>query len=236
MCAVQNEFGQHFFVLEVLVLQPVIWTLSGAALGAGCGCGALYWSRRLLQNRGRTEHVPRSAQCILVIAAAVCGGAIGFYTRDWLPLVSALAMLTVGITVSVSDWLCRIIPNPTVLTLFALKLVLIAGALLKIPGVPSFSLLSSLGGMAFCFLVFSAPGLTGKRVGAGDIKIAAAIGFLLGFNNALLAVAFMGLLVFGYSMLQRKMPLLTFLKTNIPMGPFIMTGMMFSWMVPYIAP
>ena len=215
-------------------MQTVIWILIGAVLGAGYGCGALFWARRLLQRRGREEWLSRSAQWILIFAAAVCGGGIGYGTRAWLPMLLALAVLTVGIAVAVSDWLCRIIPNPTVLAVFLLKLLLMAGVLLKLPGAPEFSLLSSLGGMVFCFLLFSAPGLMGKRVGAGDIKFAAAMGFLLGFSGSLLAVALMGLLMLGYCMVQRQMPLLLFLKTDIPMGPFIAAGMTIACMVPYI--
>lgn len=216
-------------------MQTAIWILMSAVLGAGCGCAALCWSHRMLQRRAREERVPPFAQCILVAAAAICGGAIGYYTSEWLTAASALALLTIGIAVAVSDWLCRIIPNPTVLAIFALKLLLIAGVLLNVPGAPSFSLLSALGGMVFCFLVFSAPGLMGKQVGAGDIKLAAAMGFLLGFSSALLAIAFMGFLMLGYCMFQQKMPLLQFLKTDIPMGPFIAAGMMIACMFPYIA-
>ena len=146
-----------------------------------------------------------------------------------------MALLTIGITVAVSDGLCRIIPNPTVLAVFSAALARIAASLLHLPGAPGFGLLSSLGGMVFCFAVFFAPGLMGKRVGAGDIKLAAAMGFLLGFGNALLAIVVMGVLMLGYSMAQRKMPLLTFLKTDIPMGPFISAGMMFAWMLPYFS-
>ena len=215
-------------------MQTAIWILFGAALGAGCGCGALHWSYQLLRSRKWQESLPCLAERLLIVAAALCGGVIGFCTGGWLPMVSALAVLFVGIAVAVSDWLCRIIPNPTVLAIFALKLLLIAGALLNIPGAPSFGLLSSLGGMVFCFLVFSAPALMGKQVGAGDIKLAAAMGFLLGFGSSLLAVTFMGLLILGYSMVQRQMPLLAFLKTDIPMGPFIAAGMMITCVVPYI--
>lgn len=215
-------------------MQTVIWILLTAALGAGCGCAALWWSHRMLRNRSREEWLPAPALHILVAAAAACGGAIGYYTDQWLTAASALALLTIGLAVAVSDWLCRIIPNPTVLAVFALKLLLIVGALLKIPGVPPFHLLSALGGMVFCFLVFSAPGLMGKQVGAGDIKLAAAMGFLLGFGSALLAIAFMGFLMLGYCLFQREMPLLQFLKTDIPMGPFIAAGMMIACMLPCI--
>lgn len=214
-------------------MQSAIWIILGGVSGAVCGLGALRWTRCLLQSRGREETLSLSTQRILVIAALVCGGIIGFCTGQWLPMVSALAVLTIGITAAAADWLCRIIPNPTVLALFALKLVLVAASLLRIPGAPPFGLLAALGGMVFCFLLFSLPGLFGKRVGAGDIKLAAAIGFLLEFQNALVAVVLMGMFVLGYCMLQQKMPLLMFLKTNIPMGPFIMAGALAACMAPY---
>lgn len=214
-------------------MQTVIRIFFTAALGAGCGWAALLWAHRMLQTRKREERVSRRAQSILVMAAALCGGGIGFCTDQWLPVAAALALLIIGIAVAVSDWLCRIIPNPTVLAVFTLKLLLMAAALLHLPGAPTFGVLSSLGGMAFCFLIFFAPGLLGKRVGAGDIKLAAAMGFLLGFGNALLAMVIMGVLILGYSMVQRKLPLLAFLKTDIPMGPFIAAGMLIAWMLPY---
>ena len=165
---------------------------------------------------------------------AVCGGGIGFCIREWLPAAGALAVLTIGLTLAVADWLCRIIPNPTVLAVFGLKLLLMAAALLHIPGAPTFRVLSSLIGMVFCLLVFSAPGLMGKRVGAGDIKLAAAMGFLLGLQTTLIAIVIMGVLMLGYSVFQRKMPLLVFLKTDIPMGPFLAAGMLLAWMLPYL--
>ena len=215
-------------------MQAVIRILFFAAPGAGCGCGALFWSHWLLQKRNRGERASRPTQCTVVIAAAICGGIIGLYSAEWLPAVFAMAVLTASITAAVSDWLCRLIPNPTVLAVLFLKCLLIAGGLLKIPGFPSPGLLSAFGGMVFCFLLFLAPGLMGKQVGAGDIKLAAAMGFLLGFNGALLAVVVMGALLLGYCMFQQRMPLLMFLKTNIPMGPFIAAGMMIAFMVPHI--
>ena len=169
-----------------------------------------------------------------MIAAAVCGGGIGFCVGQWLLMTAALAILTVSFAVAISDGLCRIIPNPTILAVFAVKLLLIAAALLHIPGAPPIEILSSLGGMVSCFLLFSAPGLMGKQVGAGDIKLAAAMGFLLGFGGALVAVAVMGILVLGYSVVQQKMPLFVFLKSSIPMGPFIAAGMMIAFMIPYL--
>ena len=211
----------------------MIWTVVTAAAGAGCGRGAILWTHKLLQSRNRAERISQRAQFLLVALAAVCGGGIGFCIREWLPAAGALAVLTIGLTLAVADWLCRIIPNPTVLAVFGLKLLLMAAALLHIPGAPNFRVLSSLIGMVFCLLVFSAPGLMGKRVGAGDIKLAAAMGFLLELQTTLIAIVIMGVLMLGYSVFQRKMPLLVFLKTDIPMGPFLAAGMMLAWMPPY---
>lgn len=212
----------------------VIRILLSTALGAGCGRGGLLWARKLLLTRQRQEWLSPSLQICLTLAAALCGGIMGFFIRGWLSLATSLALLTVGLAVAVADGLCRLIPNPTVLAVFAVKVLLAAAAMLHLPDAPPVGLFSSLGGMGFCFVIFSAPGLMGKRVGAGDIKLAAAMGFLLGFGSALLAMMFMGLLMFGYSMVQRKMPLLTFLKTDIPMGPFIAAGMIMAWMLPYL--
>ncbi len=215
-------------------MQTGIRILMGAAVGALCGWASLFWAGRLLQNRGREERLGETVQKLLVIASGLCGGFIGYCAGGWLPGLFALALLTVALTVGVSDWLCRVIPNPTVLAIFGVKLLLIGLSLLKLPGLPTFSLLSSLGGMVFCFALFFAPGLLGKQVGAGDIKLAAAMGFLLGFSNGLLAVVIMGLLVIAYSLAQRQMPLLAFLKTDIPMGPFIAAGMVAAYLFPYI--
>ena len=215
-------------------MQTVVWILSGAALGAGCGYGALLWARRMLRARSREEWLSVPLQTGLFLAVVLCGGFLGGCTDLVVPLLVALALLAIGMAVAVCDGLCRLIPNPTVLAVFAVKLFLMAAALLHIPGVPPVGFLSSLGGMAVGFLIFSLPGLMGRQVGAGDIKLAAAMGFLLGVGGALVAVAFMGVLMLGYSMVQRKMPLLQFLKTDIPMGPFIAAGMLLVWTLPYL--
>lgn len=214
-------------------MQTAVRIFLAAALGAGCGRRGLLWARRMLRARGREEWLSPSRQTLLTLAAALTGGVMGYSTAGWLPLLTALALLAIGMAVAVCDLLCRIIPNPTVLAVLAVKVLLAAAALLHLPDAPPAGLLSSLGGMGFCFVVFCAPGLMGKRVGAGDIKLAAAMGFLLGFGSALVAMVVMGVLMLGYSVFQRRMPLLTFLKTDIPMGPFIAAGLMVVWILPF---
>lgn len=209
----------------------LIWILAGVLGGAACGCGAIHWAHRLLQTRNRPERTFASAKILLILAAAGIGGVIGYFNQQVLPLLSGLAIMTVAMTVLITDWLCRLIPNPTVLAVLAIKLVLIVAALLHIPGAPAIGLLSSLGGLAFCFVAFFLPGFFGKNVGAGDVKLAAAMGFLLGFFGSLYAIIIMGILMFVYALAQHKMPVIAFLKTNIPMGPFIAAGMLATWVL-----
>ena len=126
-------------------MQNVAWILFCSVLGIGCGCGALAWVCRMFRTRGREERLSRTEQILLLVGAAVCGGVIGSFANGWLPMVATMAVLTVGMAAAVSDWVCRIIPNPTVLAVFALKLLLMVGAMLKLAGAPSFSVLSALG-------------------------------------------------------------------------------------------
>ena len=107
------------------------------------------------------------------------------------------------------------IPNELVLA------ILILAAVFGFTGAIVFNIWQSLLGMVVCFVIFFLPSLFGKQVGAGDIKLAAAMGFALGLTGGLYAVAGMGTLVLLYVLIDRRMPLPQRLKTMIPMGPFL---------------
>jgi len=76
-----------------------------------------------------------------------------------------------------------------------------------------------------CFVIFFLPSLFGKQVGAGDVKLAAAMGFALGLTGSLYAIACMGALVLLYTFLDNRLPLAERLKSMIPMGPFLALGL-----------
>ena len=64
-----------------------------------------------------------------------------------------------------------------------------------------------------------------KSVGAGDIKLAAAVGFCLGIMNLLVAIVIMGICVLVYTLVQNKLAISAMLQSMIPMGPFIALAM-----------
>lgn len=197
-----------------------------AAAGFGCGVAANVWIRHLEQQRKLEHLLSRKADRLLPAVTTLLGVVTGAVTTGFVMPVYALLLLCVCTVVAVMDWCHRVIPNPTVLVVFGLKLLFGIPALLGAPGFPACSVLQSVIGLIACFVIFSLPGLLRKNVGAGDIKLAAAMGFLLGIYGSLAAVVIMGMLIIAYSLLQRRVPLLQFLKTNIPMGPFIAAGML----------
>lgn len=210
----------------------VLRILCCAMAGFACGFPTRVWIRQLQQQRGLTYSLTPRSEWLLNAAMAAAGGAAGAMTDGVVVPVCALFLLCICGTVFVIDWTYRIIPNQTVLAVFGLKLLMGLAALAGMPGARPFEILQSLIGFAACFLLFAFPGLMGKKVGAGDVKLAAAMGFLLGVTDALMAVVIMGMLILGYCMVQNKMPILAMLKTNIPMGPFIAVGMFAAFLYP----
>lgn len=205
--------------------------LCGAAGGALCTALAWVWTQRLLAQRGHELSLTMTQKYFLGAGIILCGVAIGILTEGVVTGIYGLLLLCICVTAAVIDWNFRIIPNETVLALLLLTLVFGIPALLGIGGFPPFAPLQSLLGLLACFAVFLAPSVMGKKVGAGDVKFAAAMGFCLGLTNALVAVVAMGVLMLAWCVVQNRMPLLAMLKSNIPMGPFITAGLFatFLW-------
>ena len=129
-------------------------------------------------------------------------------------LIFRLLSLSLCWIATMFDLRYRIIPNELIFSLLALAAV---SSLLGFTGA---GILSSLGGFWVCGALFVVPFFFGKKVGGGDVKLAAAIGLCAGLYNSLLVIALMGILVFIYSVIQRG-TFLGFLHKFIPMGPFI---------------
>lgn len=212
--------------MQQLVGRIIACAVGGvlAALVSRC------WVQRLQRQRELEYFLSRRTELLLLAAMALLGAVIGGVTHGLAAPILALALLTVCLTASVIDWTYRLIPNQTVLAVLGLKAALCVLALLRIPGLPPVNLIQSFVGLVVCFAAFFLPGLFGKAVGAGDVKLAAALGFFLGFDHALLGIVIMGLLVLAYMLVQRRVPIVRFLKTNIPMGPFITAGMFLAFL------
>ncbi|HNX14557.1 MAG TPA: A24 family peptidase [Oscillospiraceae bacterium] len=197
------------------MLQTIITSVCCALLGAALSYPVLLLNRLLLKNRGIESKEGKAEHIVLPIAMGLFGAAIGWQAGlDWETLYLYL-VLFVCASVSCIDARHRIIPNELVFALLGLAVGFGAA------GVTEINWLSSLGGFAACFVLFLLPALFSKKVGAGDIKLAAAMGFCVGLMGSLYAITMMGVLVLIYIAVQYRIPLVQRLKTLIPMGPFL---------------
>ena len=196
----------------MLELLPVI---CGVALGAVVSLPVRIVCGLLLKRRGFAPEMEQKHFWMLLISLAVVGGVIGWRAGFTFRGLYLLLLLFVSACAFYIDAKHRVIPNELVLA------ILVFAAGFGFTGAITFNIWQSLLGLVVCFIIFFLPSLFGKQVGAGDIKLASAMGFALGLVGGLYAVAGMGTLVLIYVLLDRNMPLPQRLKTMIPMGPFL---------------
>jgi len=130
------------------------------------------------------------------------------------------ALMTTAVLIGVIDVRVRIVPNELVLVM------LVCGTIFQVLQFGVMAILSSF----FCLLVMAAVFTTVAsfigfdKVGAGDVKLAGAMGFALGYPDILTAMGVMaaGFLLFSLTGILLKR--LT-LKSMLPFAPFMMTGM-----------
>ncbi len=158
---------------------------------------------------GKTE----AAASALILGGA--GAVLAAVTGADLKLPYLFGLLFAGAIITEIDLKKRIIPNELIVFLIVWSLAF------GLPRVIDFNLPYSLAGMAACFMLFLLPAALKKRVGAGDVKLAAALGFCVGIPGCLYAIALMGLLVFLCIMLTGRETFLMMIKRLVPMGPFM---------------
>ena len=184
-----------------------------------------YWLKKICAKRYLSYPLTGIYEVLGILSMAAIGGLTAAYPYNGPAPIICLVLVLIALVASVSDLAYRIIPNDCILAALTLKIVMIVLGETGMSGIEKGGLASSLIGMAACFLIFAFPAVFGKKVGAGDIKLAAAFGFLLGIGPSLSGIVIMGMLVIGYTVFQKKMPVMKFLASNIPMGPFISAGM-----------
>lgn len=206
-------------------MEYLIRSAVGVLLGILCRIPCDRLERYLTEKRGLPYERNRKADTVVFVFMELLGAWILCENPTIWGAVYAFCLMGLAEVTAMMDLRHRIIPNGLVLALLGLRLAFGIPALLGAADFPAFRPGASLLGLAVGLVVFSLPGLFGKKVGAGDIKLAAAMGFCLGWQGALAAIVLMGLFVLGYSVLQRSMPVLRMLKSTIPMGPFLSAGM-----------
>ncbi len=197
-------------------MNPLWLTVSaGVAICALLALPVQFLTGFLLHQRGIDGQMPRRHFWILLSALAVVGGVIGWRAGFTLRGAYLVLLLFVAACAFYIDARNRIIPNELVLA------ILVLAAAFGLTGQIPFQIGSSLLGLAACFVLFFLPSVFGRSIGAGDVKLAAAMGFALGLTGSLYAIVGMGVLVLGYVLVSSNLHFSERLKQTIPMGPFL---------------
>ena len=195
--------------------QLLLQILAGVVLGALLAFPARALCAFLLRRRGLDGQMARRFFWMLLSGMAAVGGVIGWRAGFTLRGAYLLLLLFAAACAFYIDARHRIIPNELVLA------ILLLAAVFGLTGAIPFQIGSSLLGLAACFVLFFLPSVFGRSIGAGDVKLAAAMGFALGLINSLYAIAAMGVLVLGYVLVSGNVRLSERLKQTVPMGPFL---------------
>ena len=158
---------------------------------------------------------------ILFNGAAWCFTA---YTAESLfAAVLISVQISLGIIFAYIDIKIRIIPNELILVLLAL------GITYQMFNYGLEGILGSIICMVFIMIVFTAlatfMGL--GKVGAGDVKLAGAIGFALGYPSVVTAMGAMAAVLLGYILIGLALRKIR-LTTMLPLAPFLVAGYIFA--------
>lgn len=162
----------------------------------------------------------------LLFAAVIArqGGLLQAKTIEYLIYVSIL------LNISAVDYLIRKVPNQLLLLLMLTKSVFIVIDLFnKMP--LQESLATPAIGLAAGLILFSIPSLIKIPIGAGDVKLSAAIGFCLGYFLYFQSMALMSVMLLVYLaflLITKKGSI----KTLTSMGPYLAFGSVLTMLFP----
>ena len=188
-------------------------------------------SLKLIKYKKKTKNIDsKEAQLfdsrinILIIlfnGAAWCFTA--YAAESLFAAVLICVQISLGIIFAYIDIKIRIIPNELVLVLLTLGIIYQAF---------NYGLEGILGAiicMVFIMIVFTAlatfMGL--GKVGAGDVKLAGAIGFALGYPSVVTAMGAMAAVLLGYILIGLALRKIR-LTTMLPLAPFLVAGYIFA--------
>lgn len=207
--------------------------LGGAGAGLGCLLPMLIRKidavRRENNRTGICTAVCASAPWVkplFCLASAAAWAVGGLTTRDLAAGFLLGLILVLALLLAVIDLRVRVIPNELVLAL------LLTGVALQVyhgGTMALFNAMLTMVALALLFLLFAA--LLGfGMVGAGDVKLAAAMGMVLGYPAVMPAMMIMST-AFAFvgvaGLLSRRLTM----KSMLPFAPFLMLGMVVSLII-----
>lgn len=167
---------------------------------------------------------------VWMFASAVLFLIIAKMHFDYWQMFRVCLFTMLALNVSAVDILLRRIPNSVLLGMIVLHIANIAVTSGKGVDVVE-SCMHSMVGMVLAYLVFVLPSICGLRVGGGDIKYGAVIGFMLGFYGYIEAMAIMAASVLVYYA-YLKITKTGNIKTAAPMAPFLSIGAFIALLFP----
>lgn len=203
--------------------------LIGAAVGALAGVAVWWAARRFTTSRAaqpsagaQAAETPQTLQALAVCLALTAWGAYVGWRAPGLPTATgALLVTAVLLTISLVDLRVRRIPNLLVLLLLAWAV----GQSLWL-GWPTLANLA-IGLLAAGGFFFLLALLTRGAMGLGDVKLAAAIGALVGWPT-MVAALFLGIVTGGVAALWLLLTHRAGRKDYFAYGPYLALG---AWVV-----
>lgn len=205
----------------MLAIKIIAGALIGTVLKIPCD----FIERILLSRRNIAYSHSKIENIIFHLIMAAAGAAIIWRQDFSFMAIYSFLILIICEIIAVIDLHHRIIPNDLMLSMIIIKIIFSIPDILGVKGFPEVSILYSVIGLVAGFVIFAFPAVLSKSVGAGDIKLAATVGFCLGIIGLLYAIVLMGICVLAYAMIQSRMSIKMMLHDMIPMGPFIAVAM-----------
>lgn len=174
-------------------------------------------------NYETVNHIPNFIKYFLCIFNAAAWALASIYIDNTSMALLISIQISLGIIIAFIDIKIRIIPNELVLEMFAL------GIIFQTINYGLQGIIGSIVCMIFIMIVFTAvAGFMGfGKVGAGDVKLAGAIGFSLGYPLVVVAMLTMAVALLIYILIGLALKKIK-LTTMLPLAPFLSVGYIFS--------
>ncbi len=162
------------------------------------------------------------SQMYRAILCLICGSAwtiCALRMDNYIVSIVIGILITVGIIIAYIDIKIRIIPNELVL------IMIIVGIMFQILYYGPKALIGAIISMVVMMAVFtSVAGFIGfGKVGAGDVKLAGAMGLALGYPLIITAVLIMSVVLLIFILVGMALKKI-YLSTMLPMAPFMLSG------------
>lgn len=210
-------------------------TILGALLGILAGVAAQRLA--VLQIQRRTDDYSKvesvntiSVAVLFALVAAAAAGIVYRWETDLFVRAEYLIYILVVLDIAIVDIDIRKIPNSSLIILLVVRVGSIIAGLINGEGFKS-TVVYSIIGLAVGFVLFILPSFVHIKIGSGDIKYCACIGFCLGIYGFLESALVMGIVVGCYAIYlyaSKKGSM----KTMLAMGPYLTIGVLVTLMLP----